>query len=576
VSGALYIIFNRNFEQLTQENKQQTLEQLVYNTSNYFDELNRLTLTMISNGYLLELLSAPLPQNELEMLEKRRAIEAFLDDIMITPREDILSVYLLADEIYRGGRYSASVDTTINYKEFAWYQEAITSGQPVFVPAHTEVLISDAEYTVFSFVRTLIDPSTMETIAVIKVDANTRALESLFEQIDTGLSGFIVMEDANETIFLSTATQDIDTKTFLDAPIDDDGYRVAVNGKKYILNKAENNRYGLTLWSFSSIEDLEHMEAQQLRLTLIAAIGFSIMTLIILLIFTSNLLRPLLHIVSLMKQAENGNMAVAYTLKRKDEIGYLGTSFNHMLTRINQTTQENTRLITEMYEAKELQNRAQLHALQAQIKPHFMCNTLNMISILMQSGEKVVAVDTINRLSHLMRGITDFRTSVPLKQELDLLRSYLDIQQTRYADRLIYEETVAQELYCYRLPALLLQPIVENVIIHGCENKEGVTYIHIYNETDSAFLRLIVKDNAYGIEPALLSSLKEKLNNAKEVLPSNISSHGVGLVNIHSRIQLCYGKQYGLSIESIPGVSTTVTLRLPLPQDNRYGKEDIV
>ena len=108
-------------------------------------------------------------------------------------------------------------------------------------------------------------------------------------------------------------------------------------------------------------------------------------------------------------------MTVQYTEARRDEIGYLGRSFNDMLERITEANRLNTQLITEVYEARALQNKARLHALQAQIAPHFMCNTLNMISMMIQSGQQEEAVKNIHLLSTMMRGLTKFGHADPLE-----------------------------------------------------------------------------------------------------------------------------------------------------------------
>lgn len=135
LSGALFTLYNQSYERQTYQNKQQTIEQLALNIEGYFDDLNRLILTTISNTYLMEQLTAPAPETELEKLEKRRVVEAFLDDIMITPRKDILNVFILADDIYHGGRYPSSVDAEADYKSLPWYKEALrTVGASSFPP----------------------------------------------------------------------------------------------------------------------------------------------------------------------------------------------------------------------------------------------------------------------------------------------------------------------------------------------------------------------------------------------------------------------------------------------------------
>lgn len=189
LSGALFTLYNQSYERQTYQNKQQTIEQLALNIEGYFDDLNRLILTTISNTYLMEQLTAPAPETELEKLEKRRVVEAFLDDIMITPRKDILNVFILADDIYHGGRYPSSVDAKPITKAFPGTRKPSGTGRRVFVPAHLEELLTDPKYTVFSFARAFQNPNSLKDAGVIKVDANTSGIQSICEEVDTGETG---------------------------------------------------------------------------------------------------------------------------------------------------------------------------------------------------------------------------------------------------------------------------------------------------------------------------------------------------------------------------------------------------
>ncbi len=579
LSGALFTLYNQSYERQTYQNKQQTIEQLALNIEGYFDDLNRLILTTISNTYLMEQLTAPAPETELEKLEKRRVVEAFLDDIMITPRKDILNVFILADDIYHGGRYPSSVDAEADYKSLPWYKEALRTGRRVFVPAHLEELLTDPKYTVFSFARAFQNPNSLKDAGVIKVDANTSGIQSICEEVDTGETGGLIVRDESGAVLLNTFPPDVNLEAFLQVDPQTEEYLLTVAEEEYIFNTTTIENFHWTVLSFHSTEEFNSLQDQQLLLTVAIAAGCGFLTLLVLLLFTSSFLRPLLGIVDLMKKAEGGDMTVQYTEARRDEIGYLGRSFNDMLERITEANRLNTQLITEVYEARALQNKARLHALQAQIKPHFMCNTLNMISMMIQSGQQEEAVKNIHLLSTMMRGLTKFDTLIPLRQELVLLRAYLDLQLGRYADRLVYHETVSTAYYDYLFPALLLQPIVENSIVHGCENNPGVSTLLITSKASDA-LYLIVSDDAGGMGEEELAALRQKLREAGENRTGNpeaySADHGLGLVNIHQRIRIYYGESYGLTVDSRPGEGTSVTLRLPLdgPRQNMEKEAD--
>ena len=178
-----------------------------------------------------------------------------------------------------------------------------------------------------------------------------------------------------------------------------------------------------------------------------------------------------MHIISLMKDVRQGNLQVSFPETRDDEIGELGSTFNQMLGKIN-------RMVKEVYEARLLQNEAQMNAFYSQIRPHFLFNTLNMISMMIQTSKYDMAVANIDRLSDLLRQMAHLNQEITLKQELSLLEDYLSIQSNRYRNRLYYTIDVDPSLHAYRIPALIFQPIVENTILHGCERKGRHPYPH--------------------------------------------------------------------------------------------------
>ena len=551
ISLILFVINNGNYRETTHEHKQEAVNQLQYSINAYLDELNRLTLTCMSNGYLLERLTDKEPKTAIEQLERSREIENFLDEIMITQREDILGVYLfLVDEqgVYASTRYQTGIDLQQEYMQLPWYEDVFASGRWLLVPPHFDEVEQIHRSQVFSLVRVIINPKTLAPVAVIKVNANTNVLDKLFDQIDVGKHGHL------------TEYPEADSWG-------------AVDGTRYIFNKASEQSYGLRLFSYASTEDFDRMQSQQMLISCLVTLCCCFVALLTSFLFASKFLQPVLQMYNLMKQVENGNPNVRFTGTRTDEIGYLGQRFNSMLESVSQANEENTRLLTEIYEGKVLHSQAQMNALQAQIKPHFMCNTLNMISLLIQCGEQEAAVVNINRLSFLMRSITDFRETIPLERELSVLRAYLDIQKDRYGDRIQYKEEIDPALYNYMIPTLSLQPIVENAIVHGCEKSSAVTFLNIYSCILPNAVDIVIEDNACGMSQERLEEVKAALaENCSGASPDRVS--GVGLPNIHNRLKLLYGENFGINISSQPGRGTKVVVWLPLKSAEGNEKQE--
>lgn len=555
------------YETQTYNNKQQTIEQLGFNIETYFDDLYRLMLATFSNEFLMQILENHQPRTEFEKLEKCRNIEGFLDDIMITPRQDILSVYIIADDIYRGGKHVASVDPNVKYTEFDWYKQVMKSTDTVFVPAHLEELITNPKFTVFSFVKRINSLQNSEKcLGVIKVDANVNGLKTFCDKVNTGSNGALVIVDQNNrTQFSNITNKELIDKLIRQAPAETSSKLIQVGGRKYIYNKVIINHLGWSILAFNSTEQLDAMKRNTIYVTAFTVLLCFLLTTVIFLLFSAQFLKPLFSIINLMKEVQNGNLDVRFPEKRQDEIGYLGNSFNKMVQRINQDMETNSKLLTEVYQANLLQNKAKLAALQNQIKPHFIYNTLNMISMQIQCNRAASAVDNINRLCYLMRAMARVDTFITIENEITLLKAYLEIQANRYIDRLEFSFNISGDTLQKTIPALLLQPIVENCIVHGCEANPNKTTLSIYDCSQKDGLYIYVRDDALGIDEATLNLLKNKLNSidCDHLSESVESDGGIGLVNINARIKLSYGAAYGLSIESKTGLGTTVIIHLP-------------
>ncbi|MDF2886192.1 MAG: yehU 2 [Lacrimispora sp.] len=232
-------------------------------------------------------------------------------------------------------------------------------------------------------------------------------------------------------------------------------------------------------------------------------------------------------------QKDTLNISYDYT-GRTDELGILHTRFDQMVNEVNE-------LIRSSYLNEILRKEAQLKALENQMNPHFLYNTLESINWRAKSvGAKDISSMAEN-LGTLLRITLDQKSKeVPLRRELELVQCYMTIQKYRYEDRLEYEVTVPDDLYsCYVLK-LTLQPLVENSIRYGLEENTEGCFIHILAEQTSDVLYIYIKNNESVFEDNLLEKLK-----TNEVSPHGF---GIGLLNILQRMQLTYGEEYGLTL----------------------------
>ena len=267
--------------------------------------------------------------------------------------------------------------------------------------------------------------------------------------------------------------------------------------------------------------------------------------------------RPIRKLSNEMKTITLNEYSGTLLESREDEIGILQDSFNHMIER-------NKELIAQQYQTKIEKRNAQLRALQAQINPHFMYNTLQVIGGMALDKDAPEIYTITLALSDILRYSLNFsKEMIPLSEEIKYLQSYVMIQNERFGGKVHLVLDLAPETQQCLIPKLILQPLAENSFEHGLLNKDGDWVISVASEiTDSGDLQILVKDNGVGFEKDRLEEIQRKLHqDTAQVLKSG--SH-IGLANVHTRIKLRgQNERHGVTISSSPDAGTTIKVLMP-------------
>lgn len=257
--------------------------------------------------------------------------------------------------------------------------------------------------------------------------------------------------------------------------------------------------------------------------------------------------RPIRRLTQVTDQVAKGDLTVQSDVTGGLEARVLSDSMNTMIDKIN-----------ELLEQVRLR-KAEFELLQSQINPHFLYNTLDAIVWLAEAGEQKKVVSMVGSLSDFFRiSLNQGQDILDVREELQHVRSYLEIQQMRYQDILQYEICVPEELYSSRIPKITLQPLVENALYHGIKNKRGKGMIRIDGEMEDSDCILRITDNGRGMTPERLGQVREGIRN-RNACETEI----YGLYNVNERIRLNFGEKYGITITSTYGEGTCVTVRLP-------------
>lgn len=267
--------------------------------------------------------------------------------------------------------------------------------------------------------------------------------------------------------------------------------------------------------------------------------------------------RPIRKLSDEMKTITLNEYSGTLLESREDEIGILQDSFNHMIER-------NKELIAQQYQTKIEKRNAQLRALQAQINPHFMYNTLQVIGGMALDKDAPEIYTITLALSDILRYSLNFsKEMIHLSEEIKYLQSYVMIQNERFGGKVHLVLDLAPETQQCLIPKLILQPLAENSFEHGLLNKDGDWIISVASEiTESGDLQILVKDNGVGFEKDRLEEIQRKLHqDTAQVLKSG--SH-IGLANVHTRIKLRgQNERHGVTISSSPDVGTTIKVLMP-------------
>ena len=399
------------------------------------------------------------------------------------------------------------------------------------------------------------DPQTARVLGVILVDLRLTAIEGLFAQSTMENGGFLCVADASGNFVWAPpvpAAYRLDAGWFSES-----GKSVVarIDGLRYLILSQSSPYTGWnTIGVFSLTQALREVNLLQY-----ATLGLALVALVLAalaaVLFTTWFSRPVLALRRTMKQAEEGDLEARFDHGPDDEIGQLGNSFNTMLAEIGV-------LIEQVRAEQKRQQEAELKTLQAQIKPHFLYNTLDTIQWMAAERGAEDIQTVVGALSDLFRiGLSRGQEMIPLSREFDHIRSYLLIQKTRYESGLEYDIADPGELGSQPVLKLVLQPLVENAIYHGIKEADRPGRVTVTARREGSCLVLTVADDGIGMTEIQLARLTRQLDGGLPEDPDSTSGYGV--FSVQARIRLSFGDGFGLTFHSRHGGGTQVDVRLP-------------
>lgn len=491
-----------------------------------------------------------------------------------TNRDQLVSIAVFSDS---GQMIAAEplfqLKPSTRVKNQSWFQIAMARIENLhFSTPHVEDLFLDPDdnfHWVVSLSRAVeLTSAGSITHGVLLVDMNYSGIEQICKNNYLGGSGYVYITDENGEIIYHPKQKLIYSNLIHEnnlsiAKHEDGTYTETFEGKQRLITVKTVGYTGWKIIAVNPIQDITANYSHFRAYTLLFALFLSYLLVIVNLFLSSRIAKPIMKLETSVKYLESGDLDEnKIVISGSYEVEHLGKAIRSMV-------RQTRRLMDDVVAEQKAKRRSELDALQAQINPHFLYNTLDSIIWMNENGKYQDANTMVTSLAKLFRiSISKGRNIISVADELEHVKNYLIIQNFRYVNKFQYSiHADPQVLQCAAIK-LIVQPLVENSIYHGMEfMDDGVIQVRAYCGESDLYIDVI--DNGPGMPQEQADELL-----SKKAAPVRGNGSGIGLKNVHERIQLYFGPQYGLSLISEPDVGTTVRIHLPKRDLNEFeGRE---
>ncbi|WP_248928602.1 cache domain-containing sensor histidine kinase [Paenibacillus hamazuiensis] len=530
------------------------------NVKKYLNELSRLSVSFYQDQTLLRYLRAS-EISPLQMLYIKNQVDAIYN-----LRPEFRAVRFMSAAV--NGLTLYKMDPNISTEEIQNNRMAVprTEDEGWGVKMSYEAASLGRE-DVLAMHKLLIDYPSPKVLGVVSLYVGLGEIKRLIQSQSGPYAGdavFLYIRGDNQLLY-SSENKTSQPKLALSPDVDRGAQDGELHGVKGVFIYVKTDFLGLPLTAVkfvprAAIDDSANRTLHRSLAIQLIAIGFVIVFAFILSFVT---IAPIKRLLQSIARVETGNFNVNVASGREDELGVLELRFQTMIRSIDD-------LMNREYRNRLELTTAQLKMLQAQINPHFLYNTLQSIGTLaLRHGSPEIS-DKIAELGAILRYSMDLKTEVvPLQKEVEHVQHYLSLQAGRFKNKLAYTLSIAENAYPVHVPKLILQPLVENSIVHGFERGRGLGTLHVAVELDDE-LRIRVIDNGKGMSPEQIARIR------REYLDFQLQSGqngGIGLVNVLHRCRLFFGPGFEWDMFSTPYEETVIALHMK-PSPDLATKEE--
>lgn len=550
VGGAFYLRYSNSTEEIISKNNEAILEQVNFNLDSYLKKMMKISDTIYYRAIKKKDLSKENINLEMDLLYEGN-------------KDYLISISLFSEygEIIASYPVEKLKDN-VNPEENEWFKMALKKKENLhFSTPHVQNLFYDPDYkytwvvSLSRAVETTIN--SQSNSGVLLVDMNFSGIEQICKSADMGKNGYIYLVDGNGEIIYHPRQQliysNLQSETNLTvAKLEDGNHTENFEGSKRLITVKTVGYTGWKIIAVSPITDIISYY-EDFKIFTIFILLFAILTLISINMYVSSrIANPLMELEKAVKEFEEGVSGLSISEKGSLEVQHLTKAINSMIKDMN-------RLMENVRSEQEEKRKSELNALQAQINPHFLYNTLDSIVWMIENENYDGSITMVTALARFFRiSLSKGENIITIKDELEHAKNYLTIQNIRYKNKFEYKIEVDEEILNLSCIKLIVQPIIENAIYHGMEYMYGDGSILVKAHTLNQDLYIDIIDNGLGMEEEVAKSL------LTENIISSKNGSGTGVRNVHERIKLYFGEEYGLEILSEPDEGTRVRIHMPI------------
>lgn len=568
LQGMYYIRFNELTYKRAEVSAEKLMEQVAQNVDSTAASIENSSKTLSYSIYVQELMVS---EDRIRNMDLYRIVMEIIKTIK-SSNSNIYSIFLLNNENRRISDPIRDDNGILNNLEKIYSYKSSEFRKPIFssiVRGRNDAFYYYAYiFPIFSFYDATGNFSKIGSGLFI---LDTKELEKFVKISEiTENSLFMILDQENKVIVSNKGLKAGDTYQnvfWYEGTSNTVNDVINYEGKRSIV---QYKKIESTNWKVISVIPMEEL-VSDMKPIVSFSIAVGILTAILLLVvgygLIHNITSPVTSMVRFLAQIEEQPLKQRLEIPSKNEVGIISTNINQMLDKVETMTKKIVENQTVLYEAKLAEQRAEFLALQSQINPHFLYNTLNCLSNIGLAYDVMEVANISTAMSNIFRYSIKGEDMVSLKDEINCIKEYLMIMDIRFNGKFEVTINVEEPLLELRTLKMVLQPIVENAVYHGLEQKNGKGQLVIRGFlSENGNLEFLIEDNGKGMNEKQLSELQKVILDYENIGLYCEDKRSIGLGNINKRIKLQFGAQYGLDIVSEEFVGTKVTLRLPVIQ----------